>query len=98
MSEKQLQMARHALGLPNKKNTSNRNHYCIGVGGEGHTEWMDLVASGMAIRRTGPLWGGDDMFYLTLRGALMARGPKEHISREGAEGMRRMEENAKAGV
>jgi hypothetical protein len=29
------------------------------------------------------------MFYLTLEGALMARGPKEHISREDAEKMRR---------
>lgn len=96
MNPKQLEMARHALGFPNKKNTSNRNHYCVGSGCDGHEEWMDLVSGGMAVRRTGPLWGGDDMFHLTLRGALMARGPKEHISREEAASMRRMEEYVKA--
>jgi hypothetical protein len=31
------------------------------------------------------------MFYLTLKGALAVREPKEHISREDAEEMRKLE-------
>jgi hypothetical protein len=83
MTERQKEMARHALGFPNKKNRSCRNHYCI-------EDWMDLVAKGFAIRSTGPLWGGDDMFHLTLKGGLEARGTKEHLSAEDAEQMRRI--------
>lgn len=52
---------------------------------------MDLVSKGYAIRRVGTNWGGDDMFHLTLKGALAVRGPKEHISREDAAAMREME-------
>ena len=88
MNERQLQFARHALGFPNKRHTSYRNHFCIGKGGDGYEEWEDLVAKGLAIKRTGNLWGGDDMFYLTLKGALMARGPKEHLSQEETRRMR----------
>jgi hypothetical protein len=90
MTDRQRDMARHALGLPNKRNTSNRNHYCIGKGGDGYEDWEDLVSKGFAIKRTGPHWGGDDMFHLTLKGGLEARGPKEHLSREEASSMRKM--------
>jgi hypothetical protein len=88
MTEKQKQLARHALGLPNKENTTYRNHYCIGVGGDSYSDWEDLVSKGLAVKRTGPHWGGDDMFYLTLEGARQALGPREHISREDAQNMR----------
>jgi hypothetical protein len=91
MTDKQIQIARNALGLPNKKNTSYRNRYCIGVGGDGYEEWEAIVSQGDAIKRTGPLWGGDDMLHLTLKGALSVREPKEHISREDAEEMRELE-------
>ena len=91
MTEKQTKLARHALGLPNKKNTSYRNHYCIGSGCDGYAEWEAMVAQGDAVRRDGPLWGGDSMFFLTLKGALAVREPKEHISREDAAQMREME-------
>lgn len=91
MTDKQRELARHALGLPNKKNISYRNHFCVGVGGDGYADWEEMVANGDAVKRTSNLWDGDDMFYLTLKGALAARGPKEHISREDAEQMRKME-------
>lgn len=96
MTERQREFARHALGFPNKKNMSYRNHFCIGPGGDGYEEWMDLVSQGLAVRRTGPHWGGDDMFYLTFAGALQVRERKEHISREDAEGMRRIAAHAVA--
>jgi hypothetical protein len=88
MNDLQRQLARHALGFPNKKNTSYRNHFCTGPGSTDHEPWLQMVAAGEAIRRTGPLWGGDDMFHLTLEGALKARDPKEHLSREETELMR----------
>lgn len=88
MTPNQRSMARHALGLPNRKNTSNRNHYCIGPGGDGYEDWLAMVQSGDALRLVGPHWGGDDMFFLTLQGALAVREVKEHISREDAREMR----------
>ena len=95
MTEAQTKLARHALGLPNKQNTSYRNRFCTGPGSADYPEWQAMVAEGDAVERTGPLWGGDSMFYLTLKGALAVRGPKEHISREDAEQMRRLEADCK---
>ena len=91
MTDTQRELARHALGFPNKKNESYRNHFCTGPGSTDFEHWEDLVAKGLATKRTDGPWGGDHMFYLTLKGALMVRGPKEHLSREDAEGMRRRE-------
>jgi hypothetical protein len=91
MTDKQRQLARHALGFPNKKNTSYRNHFCTGEGSTDYPEWLEMVANGEAVRRTGPYWGGDDMFYLTLKGGLAARDPKEHLSPEETVRMRALE-------
>lgn len=92
MTASQREMARHALGFPNKKNTSNRNHYCIDPGGDGHDEWLDLVSHRLAVKRnTRAIYDGDDTFHLTLKGALMVRESKEHLSREDAERMRKLE-------
>lgn len=91
MTPEQREMARHALGLPNKKNMTYRNHYCIGKGGDGYEDWLELTSNGLAVRRTGPHWGGDDMFFLTLEGARMVLTPKEHVRREDAEEMRRIQ-------
>lgn len=91
MNDKQREMARHALGLPNRKHFTNRNNYCIGKGGEGYEDWEDLVSKGLAVKREGGgHFGGDDLFYLTLEGARAVLLPKEHISREDAEAMRKL--------
>ena len=90
MTERQKQFARHALGLPNRKNTSYRNHFCIGPEGDGYSDWEEMVKAGWAIKRTGALWGGADMFHLTLEGALKVREPKEHLSQEDTKRMREM--------
>jgi hypothetical protein len=88
MTPRQRDFARHALGFPNKKNTSYRNHFCIGVGGDGYSDWEDLVSKGLAIKRSSDQCGGDDFFHLTLKGALMVREAKEHLSREDTIAMR----------
>jgi hypothetical protein len=82
MTDAQKRLARHALGFPNKQNTSYRNRYCIHPGSAGYVEWESMVAQGDALKRTGLLWDGADMFHLTLKGALAAREENENISRE----------------
>jgi hypothetical protein len=90
MTEKQIELARHALGLPNAKNESYRNHFCTE---RNDKEWSAMVEQGDAVMRESQLLDDDHVFFhLTLQGALAARGPKEHISREDAEVMRRISE------
>jgi hypothetical protein len=97
VSPKQRELARHALGLPNRTKTSYRNHFCIGAGNPDHAEWEKMVEAGEAVKRSGPNWGGDDMFHLTLEGALKAREPKEHLSREDAAMMRQLQAQPSGG-
>ena len=82
MTYTQRQLARHALGLPNKKKMSFRNRFCTGPGSSDWPEWIDMVANGEAVKRDGPCWGGYSMFHLTLNGALPAKDPKENLSPE----------------
>lgn len=77
MIHSQRLLARHALGFPNKKNTSYRNHYCCGAGTANYAEWEGMVAQGFAIKRTGPNWGGDDMVPSNIeRGIAGARNKR----------------------
>jgi hypothetical protein len=91
LTDEQLKVARHALGLPNKKRMSYRNHFCAGPGHADYETLMQMVAQRDAIRVTGSQWGGDDMFYMTWKCALKARAPNEHLSREDCEEMRHRE-------
>jgi len=91
MNDTQTKLARHALGLPNKQNTSYRNRFCTGPGSTDYPEWQAMVEQGDAREHKGTMWGGDSMFTLTLKAALEVRGPKEHLSREDAEEMRQMD-------
>ena len=90
MTERQRSFARHALGFPNDENISYRNHFCIGPEGDGYSDWEEMVKAGWAVKRTASLWGGMDMFHLTLEGARLALAPKEHISREESRVMREL--------
>jgi hypothetical protein len=91
MTERQRLLARHALGLPNRKNTSYRNHFCAGPGHNDYADWEEMVKAGWAVKRSSDLWGGDDMFHLTLEGARKAREPKEHLSQDETRMMRELE-------
>lgn len=91
LTPEQMKLARHALGLPNKQNTSYRNRFCTGKDCPDHAVWEEMVAAGFAKKVTGTVWGGDDMFLLTLKGALLARNNKEHLSQEDTRQMRKME-------
>lgn len=90
MTDRQRELARHALGLPNQQNTSYRNRFCAGLGHGDYADWLNMVEAGYAVRQTGTIWGDDEMFYLTLKGALLARDKKEHLSAEDTKEMHRM--------
>ena len=69
-------MARHALGLPNEKNTAYRNYYETSEDGPDRQEWLNIVDSGLAIQ------SGESMFHLSLEGVMWALEQNEAIRKE----------------
>ena len=84
LSPEQRELARLALGLPNRNNRSNRNRFVTGPGGDDYAHWMAMVDAGLARRRDGKTlpFGGDDMFSLTLAGAKAAKRRNEGLDSE----------------
>ena len=84
MTPQQIELARHALGLPNKQRKSYRNRFVTGPGHTDYDNWMAMTASGDARRRDGKSlpFGGSDMFWLTRQGAEKALLPKEKLCPE----------------
>ena len=76
----QRELARHALGLPNKAKRSYRNRFVAGDDHEDFAQWEEMVKNGDAIKRDGSTvpFGGDHIYYLTEQGARKAllRGEK----------------------
>ena len=90
MTPEQIELARHALGLPNKQRRSYRNRFVTGPGGTDYLHWMQMVTDGRARRRAGsPLTGGDDYFWLTTGGACEALLPGERLDQEDFPGVRK---------
>ncbi len=83
MTPRQIEFARHALGLPNSRRRSYRNHFVTGPGTADFDDWQAMVAAGFARRRAGnALTGGDDLFWLTREGATAALKPGERLDPE----------------
>lgn len=85
MTPRQIELARHALGLPNKRRCSYRNHFVAGRGHNDYTEWCDMTApgNGYAIRLDGgKLTGNDFCFVLTEKGAKAALSKGEKLDPE----------------
>lgn len=84
MTEAQRALARHALGLPNRRGVSYRNAFVAGVGHEAYGHWTAMVAAGEAERRDASTlhFGGDDLFWLTPAGARAAVSSDEQLSAE----------------
>ena len=79
MSERQREMARHALGLPNEKHATYRNHFALHSYSDGYEEWTDLVTRGLAtVRNGGAAFDAMHFFYLTPRGVRAVLLPHEH--------------------
>lgn len=80
MTPEQIDLARHALGLPSRHNISYRNHFVTGPGGSDYDNWQEMVAAGEATRRAGSqLTGGDPLFHLTRQGAELALQKGERL-------------------
>jgi hypothetical protein len=82
MTPHQRELARHALGLPNKKRASYRNRFATDAGPDNEA-WRRMVDADLAKMRPGVEWmGGMDAFWLTTKGAEMALYPDERLSTE----------------
>ena len=88
MTPQQITLARHALGLPNRQNTTYRNRYSAGKGHASHPTWEQMVKAGAATatRHAGGL-GGQDTFSLTLAGAKAALQAGESLCAEDFPGV-----------
>lgn len=81
MTPEQKELARHALGLPNKAKKSYRNRY---VCAEDEPNWSAMVEQGLATMRAASTlpFGGNACFYLTLAGAKAALDDGEKLCDE----------------
>lgn len=81
MTPEQRELARHALGLPNRNRKSYRNRY---VCEESHPVWSEFVKRGWATMRAADTvpFGGCAIFYLTEAGARLALDKGEKLDAE----------------
>lgn len=92
MKPEQIELARHALGLPNKRRMSYRNRFVAGPGHTDYLHWIQMVTDGHAKRRDGSksaLTGGADFFWLTTAGACQALQARETFDPEHFPGAKR---------
>jgi len=84
MTKKQVDLARHALGLPNARRQSYRNSFCAGLGHSDYDDWYAMAQNEWAIRRDGAKlpFGGNDLFHLTRAGADAALVGRETLDPE----------------
>jgi len=90
LTPKQIELARHALGLPNKGNRSYRNRYVSPKTGDDYFSWLDMANVGLA-RSYGHitrehLEASTVYFELTLKGASLVLKPKEKLCQEDFPG------------
>lgn len=89
MTPRQIELARHALGLTDKRQKqSYRNYFVAGKSHDDYEEWEAMVRTGMALKRSGKtrsgvqLFGGDDIFHLTPAGAIASVRKGESLDPE----------------
>ena len=88
LTPEQIELARHALGIPNKRRKSYRNRFVIGAGCTDYEQWMAMVALGAAKRVDASRvpFGGDDLFYLTMSGARAALNVADCVGSHRVDG------------
>lgn len=92
MTDRQIELARHALGLSNgrRRKVSYRNYFCASPGHADYADWAQMVAAGVATMRLGgKMFGGDDIFYLTKAGAHEALRAGERLAAEDFPDLKR---------
>lgn len=87
MTLREIELARHALGLPNKMRMSYRNRFVAGEGHDDYKDWLQMVADGNAGMRDGSKlpYAGDSLFWLTHDGAKQALKRGEKLDPEDFE-------------
>jgi hypothetical protein len=83
MNDRQIELARHALGLRPTRLVTYRNHFCAGPDHADFADWEAMVAAGFAVKRESKvLPPGDVMFHLTRAGAELALRPGDVLNPE----------------
>ena len=84
MTERQLEIARHALGLDGRRKVSYRNRFVAGEGHPAYADLMEMTRTGLAIRPPGfeRIYGGDSLFVLTKECAERALRRGERLDSE----------------
>jgi hypothetical protein len=82
LSARQVDLARHALGLPNERRRSYRNRFCCGPGHADYEEWRAMVIAGAARQFPLTARGRDSLFALTETGARITLRPGEALDDE----------------
>ena len=82
LSPRQIDLARHALGLPNERRRSYRNRFCCGPGHADYEDWRAMVAAGAARQFPLNAHRGDSLFALTEPGARAALCDGETLDAE----------------
>ena len=85
MTDRQRELSRHALGLPNDRRVTYRNRFIVGPGMTNFQEWEDLAEKGLAVKSAGET---ANCYQLTLAAARMVLHKNERICREDADHMR----------
>ena len=73
-------LARHALGLPNKNNLAYRNYYETSEDGQDKRDWQDMVEVGLAVQSS------TTVFHVSLDGIRWALFRNEAIGKENMFG------------
>jgi hypothetical protein len=83
MTPAQIELARHALGLPNERMSSYRNRFICVLGHRAYRKWKRMVTNGCAERS---IFSKERytryLFSLTREGAEMALKPGERLDVE----------------
>jgi hypothetical protein len=79
---RQIDLARHALGLVHGNKKSYRNRFFVSPSGDGFADWVAMTHAGMADWHTRPKSLSGDAFTLTRRGAEAALFPGETLDPE----------------
>jgi hypothetical protein len=83
MTQKQIELIRHALGLGRGHTVSYRRYFVAGGGHEDHEDWLAMERDGCAIQRKfSVLPAGDVLFIVTRKGAEAALQPGESLCAE----------------
>lgn len=83
MTPRQIELARHALGLRPTRLISHRNRFLAGPEHPDYADWQAMVAAGQAKRLESEyLPPGDVLFHLTRAGAEAALLPGDVLNPE----------------